>query len=170
MTWYRCSGFEESSGAWQPYSLERDLWNGILSKSTNSTFAFSDYTDYLYSPKSFIVFEMHTASGYEGRCFTFPSYYNLVEGTNYNLKFDFTAPSGITISGSYNWGCKWSNTEITNFNTSTTVNFQRIVGDVQSVVMPFTASSSNYFSIILSALSANSGIFYVTDIEIEEAT
>lgn len=169
MGWVRCSGGLES-GAWMPYSLERDLWGGLLSKGVNSNYAYSDYSDYLYSPKSFIEFEMHTASGYEGRCFTFPSYYNLVSGNSYNLKFDFTSPSGISISSSYNWGCKWSATQVTNFNTSVDVSFQRSVNDTQSVILPFTASTTNYFSIILSALNANSGVFYVTNIEIEDAT
>lgn len=169
MGWYRCGG-GSSGGTWETYSLERDLWGGILSRGTNSNYAYSDYSDYMYSPKSFIEFETHAASGYEGRCFPFPAYYNLVSGNNYNLKFDFVAPSGLSISTSYRWGCKWSATQITNFNTTTDVDFQRISGASQSVVLPFTADDTNYLSIILSAISSGTGgIFYLVNIEIENA-
>lgn len=170
MGWVRCSGGLES-GAWMPYSLDRDIWNGIQSNKVNVTWAFSDWQDEFEGNTSFIKFFCRTASGYEGVCFTFPSAYNLVSGTSYNLKFTFTSPSGIAITASsYNWGCKWTNSAISGFNTPIDLAFERLVDQSQDITFNFTADSNNYFSIILSALSSGSGVFTVSNIRIEEVT
>lgn len=153
-----------------PYSEDRDVWGALDASKTNVSKVYSDYETSARTT-SMVSFRCTAGSGYEGLCLTFPSGYNLVDGTSYNLKFTLTIPSGINISSSNQWGCKWTATKITNFNTTPDVNFTRTAGITENITVPFTAGSSNYFAIILSALSNTSNAkFTLTNITIEEAT
>ena len=133
MGWYRCTS--GTGSAWQPYTANDDIWGALDATVINIS---GNYSQYENSNKtsSMISFLCTPTSGYEGICLTFPSDYNLVSGTNYNLTFTLTIPDGITISTSYRWGCKWSATEVTNFNTAPTVSFTRTAGITENITLP----------------------------------
>lgn len=169
MGWVRSTG-GVMGGVWVPYSIDRDVWGALTASKTNVTWTFSDYQNGLSSDITYIELSCKAASGYEGASFKFPSIYSLTSGNSYNLKFTLSIPSGITIGSNYQWGCKWSATNVTNFNTTASVNFTRTAGITEEITLPFTAGSDNYFVILLSALSNSNGVFRFTNIHVEDAT
>ena len=153
-----------------PYTVDRDIWGAINCPKRNSNWAISDWQEEVNGSKTQIQFEMHSTSGYEGFCVKMP--YTLTSGTSYNLTFTFVTPDTTVINSSYQWGCKWSATEIASsgYNTTPDVDFARTTGE-QNVTLPFTADTDNYFVMLLAGLNNNpQAPFLIKNIQISEAT
>lgn len=107
-----------------------------------------------------LIIQLASASGYEGCCIDL-SKYNLTPGTSYTASFELECP-GVTFSGSYPWGVKYSSTRVpesgnangTTFNIVPDVNFLQQAAK-QNVSITFTANSGNFLLILLSRVSAS---------------
>lgn len=151
-----------------PFGADSATFYNMQSYSARSGW-YTD-NDELYS---YIKFKNNASSGHEGICFNLESF-NLTSGTQYKISFELTAPSGTTWISGYQYGLKYTSTQVgsgsTSFDLQADVNFTRTVG-TQSVEMTFTASSGNYISFLMNSLSGGVTTWmYADKIKIEEVT
>lgn len=150
-------------------AFDYDVWNGISATKTNFNNIHSDYC--LYNGN--IVEEMYAylqgSSGYEGFCFKCKEGLNLTVSESYVLSFVLDVANTVTFNATeHKFGIKHSNSQISNFNTSTDQEFTRQTGR-QNISFTFTADTNNYFSFIASCC-AGSGVIRFIDIKITSVT
>ena len=151
-----------------PFDGDNATYCNITPYSPRSGWYTDDATGNLYS---YLKFKNNATTGHEGVCFSLNSF-NLTSGNQYKISFNLTAGAGTSWLSGYQYGLKYSPTQIpsssSSFDLVADVSFERTT-ETQSVEMVFTASTENYIAFLLDSLAGNTVSWMIADkIKIEE--